>query len=126
MNWAEVDIPEDTNDDAQSSRDQLFESFVRVTAAGFAGALVGLSRQNQSAGATIFKRAVVASGKQKRPPRAVPKLKTVQQAEGGPNIPLMWASSFMAFISILETSRFWSPATITMNIYQTSLHLEEI
>jgi hypothetical protein len=125
-NWTTFDILEDDSKSQQSTQPTEYplwmESVVRVTCAGFCGALVGMSRQNQQS-SKIFQRAVVASGK-KRPPRALPKLKTVQQSTEETNLPLQWSFSFMAFVSILETSRFWSPTTLLMNHWQNS-SLEE-
>lgn len=127
QNWTSFDIPEESQASQQQSDqdDALWmESVMRVTCAGFCGALVGMSRQNQSSASKIFQRAVVSGGK-KRPPRALPKLKTVQQSSQETNLPLQWAFSFMAFVSILETSRFWSPTTLLMNLYQQPSLIEQ-
>lgn len=43
-----------------------------------------------------------------------PKLRSAQEDT---NFPIQWAASFGAFVAILETSHFWSPSTIAMNIY---------
>jgi hypothetical protein len=99
-----------TNDDY----DKAIQSVVRVTFAGFCGALVGMSRQHTMAGAKIFQRSV-ATGKPLT--RAPPKLKTIQTPEDQINIPWMWAASFMVFVSILETSRFWSPTGMALKLY---------
>lgn len=118
QDWTTFNIANDTSQQRDSSDNVALwmESLMRVTCAGFCGALVGMSRQNQSSASKIFQRAVVSGGK-KRPPRAVPRLKTVQIRDET-NIPLQWAFSFMAFVSILETSRFWSPTTLIINLQQ--------
>ncbi|CAB9503309.1 expressed unknown protein [Seminavis robusta] len=119
-NWADVVDLQKKNDD-DKYYDQIIYSVVKITFAGFAGALVGLSRQNQHAGAKIFQRAVV-KGKMTRAP---PKLKTVAPQGEDANIPFMWATSFIVFVSILETSRFWSPTTMMMDLYQHNINYDQ-
>ena len=124
--WTTVDVPqqpvEETDEGVASAR--FMEAVVRVTAAGFAGALVGLSHQKRAAGAKIFQRSVLHNNgnaaKRKLPPTA-PKLRSAQSET---NLPLQWATSFGAFVSILETSHFWSPSTLAMNLYYDE-HLED-
>lgn len=123
--WTSVKVPEEPFEETEEGMDsaRFMEALVRVTAAGFAGALVGLSRQNAAAGAKLFQRSVLHNsnnaakqigGKRKLPPTAAKSLRSTQSET---NLPLQWAASFGAFVSILETSRFWSPSTIAINHY---------
>ena len=95
--------------------DQFMEAMVRVTFAGFAGALVGLSHQKRVQATKIFQRSVSSKAAGNRAPPMPPKIRSTQAEE---NLPVKWAVSFAAFVAILETSRFWS-------VSSTLIHLME-
>ena len=151
MNWTSVDIPQHQQDsngnkmaDDGMAYDSLMESVVRITAAGFAGAMVGLSYQKRAAGSKIFQRSLLyPTSRNSAPtkaddranctstsstrikkhvarklPSTAPALRSAPSGGSGlpgdTNLPLQWAMSFGAFVSILETSRFWSPSTFAI------------
>ena len=89
------------------STEDLLESVVRVTLAGFGAALVGLASERRQHQSSQTKRLV-------GPPRRVA---SFQQQ----NLPLVWAFSGMLFVTMLETCRLASPTTA---LYQAFLEEE--
>lgn len=150
MNWTSVDIPQHQQDSGNNMAndgvdyDRFMESVVRITAAGFAGAMIGLSYQKRAAGSKFFQRSILHPNSRKsaptiavarananstsvarinkhvarKSPSTAPTLRSAPSGGSGlpvdTNLPLQWAMSFGAFVSILETSRFWSPSTLAM------------
>ena len=141
LNWTDIEIPDsELYQDENDMTSRFLESVARVTFAGFAGALVGLSHQNKIAatGAKIYQRSVVrtnttatkskmtsptsASASAATPPHM---MRMKQRGSEDTNLPLMWATSFMAFVSILETSRLLSPTTSIVNIMSRLQNLND-
>lgn len=123
--WTLVDVPQDPLEaEREATKARLVESGIRIACAGFAGLCVGFSYSNKAAGAKIFQRSVAATGKKQRPPGAMPRLKAVQPANET-NYPFMWGGSFVVFMAILETCRFWSPTSLALQGYQRSLLEDE-
>ena len=84
---------DDKRDDADTTY-RLMESVMRISIAGFGGALVGmsLSRRPQLQSS--------ASSRRRRPYRA------------DPNLPMTWAMACSAFCTLIEISRWTSPTSL--------------
>lgn len=129
--WTSVDIPEEyfdnDNNDEIKPFTMFLESVIKITFAGFSGALVGLSYQRGLTGSKIFQRSILQHKQQTTSttkalltksksnisiPRRPPPLAALHNPGSyTQNLPAMWAGSFMIFVTILETSRVLSPTT---------------
>lgn len=90
--------PQSNNNDVYN---QAVESFLRVSLAGFGGALVGLSLA-RARKATPLTRTVGQRGK--------PFHKSVQ------DLPAQWAVAFLTFSSVFEATRILSPTSIVLDM----------
>jgi hypothetical protein len=88
---------------------RLSETCVRVTAAGFFGSLVGLSREYRDQA-----KEVTTPRPRRGPPRAA--IRPLSHT-----LPLSWAISCMAIASVLESSRWSSPVGRILEYYD-SMH----
>lgn len=83
----------ETSSSASSSTLRIMESVMRISLAGFGGALVGLSLSRQKQHSTT-------SGRPRRPVRV------------DSTLPMHWAFACAGFCSLIEMSRWASPASL--------------
>ena len=92
-----------------STIEQLMESIVRVTLAGFAASTIGLAHERRGGGDGAVSSPITKLKTRPQSRHRVPPTRLMQSQK---NLPLTWALSSMLFVSVLESCRFASPTTI--------------
>lgn len=101
-----LDEPPKKNNDVYN---QAMESFLRITVAGFGGALVGISLA-RTRSASALTRTIGQRGK------------PFQQND----LPAQWAVAFLTFSSVFEATRIMSPTSILLQLTNNSVDFDAL